>query len=68
MLPASRAIWVSHDDTAMTATLLNSIQHPAGLSVLAEGSGQTLPNGDTFVDWGILGRYSEFDPSGTLDL
>jgi len=66
VLPASRVIWVSHDDTAMTATLLNSIQHPAGLSVLAEGSGQTLPNGDTFVDWGILGRYSEFDPNGNL--
>jgi len=66
VLPASRVIWVSHDDTAMTATLLNSIQHPAGLSALAEGSAQTLPNGDTFVDWGILGRYSEFDPSGNL--
>jgi hypothetical protein len=66
VLPASRVIWVSHDDTAMTATLLNSIQHPAGLSVLAEGSGQPLPNGDTFVDWGILGRYSEFDPNGNL--
>jgi len=66
VLPASRVIWVGHDDAAMTATLLNSVQHPAGLSVLAEGSGQTLPNGDTFVDWGILGRYSEFDPSGNL--
>jgi hypothetical protein len=66
VLPASRVIWVGHDDTAMTATLLSSVQHPAGLSVLAEGSGQTLPNGDTFVDWGILGRYSEFDPNGNL--
>jgi hypothetical protein len=66
VLPASRVIWVSHDDTAMTATLLNSVQHPDGLSVLAEGSGQSLPNGDTFVDWGILGRYSEFDPGGNL--
>ncbi len=66
VLPASRVIWVSHDDTAMAATLLKSVQHPAGLSALAEGSGQTLPNGDTFVNWGILGRYSEFDPSGNL--
>jgi hypothetical protein len=66
VLPASRVIWVTHDDTTMTATLLKSVQHPTGLSVLAEGSGQTLPNGDTFVDWGILGRYSEFDPSGNL--
>jgi hypothetical protein len=66
VLPASRVIWVTHDDTSMTASLLNSIQHPAGLSALAEGSAQTLSNGDTLVDWGILGRYSEFDPSGNL--
>ncbi len=66
VLPASRVIWVSHDDTTMAATLLRSVQHPDGLSVLAEGSGQSLANGDTFVDWGILGRYSEFDPGGNL--
>ncbi len=66
VLPASRIIWVTHDDMAMAATILKSVQHPAGLSVLAEGNGQTLPNGDTFVDWGILGKYSEFDPTGTL--
>lgn len=66
VLPASRVIWVTHDDVAMAASLLKSVQHPAGLSALAEGSGQTLPNGDTFVDWGILGRYSEFDPTGSL--
>jgi hypothetical protein len=34
--------------------------------VLAEGSAQSLANGDTFVEWGILGRYSEFDPAGQL--
>ncbi len=66
VLPASRVIWVSHDDTAMTATLARSIQHPDALSVLAEGSAQALGNGDTFVEWGILGRFSEFDPGGTL--
>jgi hypothetical protein len=65
-LPASRVIWVHHDDTAMTASVAQSIQHPAGLSALAEGSAQSLPNGDTYVGWGILGRFSEFDPSGTL--
>jgi hypothetical protein len=66
VMPASRAIWVTHDDGAMTATLARSIQHPAGLSALAEGSAQSLPNGNTFVEWGILGRFSEFDPSGNL--
>ncbi len=62
----SRVIWVTHDDTAMTASVTQSITHPLGLSVLAEGSGQSLANGDTFVDWGILGRISEFDPNGGL--
>jgi len=66
VLPASRVIWVTHDDTAMTASITQSVTHPLGLSVLAEGSGQSLANGDTFVDWGILGRISEFDPNGTL--
>jgi hypothetical protein len=66
VLPASRAIWVQHDDTTMTATLVRSIQHPDGLSALAEGNAQALSNGDTFVGWGILGRFSEFDLNGDL--
>jgi hypothetical protein len=66
VLPYSRIIWVTHDDTAMTATLARSIIHPQNLSVPAEGSAQTLPNGNTFVGWGLLGRFSEFDPSGAL--
>lgn len=66
VLPYSRVIWVSHDDTAMTASVVQSIVHPLSLSVYAEGSAQTLPNGNVFVDWGILGRYSEFSASGQL--
>ena len=66
VLPSSRVVWVKHDDTAMAATLVQSIVHPAGLSVSAEGNAQALSNGDTFVDWGILGRVSEFNASGQL--
>ena len=66
VLPYSRVLWVSHDDSAMTATIARSIVHPAQLSALAEGNAQALDNGDTFVEWGILGRISEFDPSGQL--
>jgi hypothetical protein len=66
VLPYSRVLWVKHDDTAMTATIVQSIVHPAQLSVLAEGSAQGLSNGNTFVEWGILGRYSEFGPDGQL--
>ena len=67
VLPASRVLWIHHDDTTMTASLASSpVQHPAGLSALAEGSAQALSNGDTFVGWGILGRFSEFNPNGAL--
>jgi hypothetical protein len=66
VLPYSRALWVTHNDTAMTATVARQIVHPLRLSVLAEGSVQDLPNGNAFVEWGILGRISEFDSSGQL--
>ena len=66
VLPASRVVWVTHDDSTMTATLARSVQHPSGLSVAAEGNAEALDNGDTFVGWGVLGRFSEFDPNGLL--
>ncbi|HEY1793997.1 MAG TPA: arylsulfotransferase family protein [Opitutaceae bacterium] len=64
--PYSRVIWVKHDDTAMTASIVRTIVHPDQLSVLAEGSAESLSNGNTFVEWGNLGRYSEFGPDGQL--
>jgi hypothetical protein len=66
VLPYSRVIWVNHNDTAMTASVVQSLVHPDNLSVYAEGNAQTLGNGDTFVEWGILGRLSEFSPAGQL--
>lgn len=66
VLPASRVVWVTHDESTMTASLARSIQHPGGLLVSAEGDGQPLPNGDTFIGWGVLGRFSEFDANGML--
>jgi len=66
VLPYSRVLWVRHDDTAMSASILQSIAHPDQLSVFAEGSAQTLSNGNTFVEWGILGRFSEFNSAGQL--
>jgi hypothetical protein len=64
--PHSRVIWVSHDDAAMTASIAKEFSHPAALSVYAEGNAQALDNGDTFVGWGILGRFSEFNAAGQL--
>jgi hypothetical protein len=66
VLPHSRVIWVSHDDTAMTASVVRSVEHPGGLSAGAEGGAQGLGNGDTITDWGITGRFSEFNSAGQL--
>jgi hypothetical protein len=66
VLPSSRALWVTHNDTTMTATIARSIVHPRGLSAFAEGSVEDLPNGDAFVEWGILGGVSEFNAAGQL--
>jgi len=66
VLPASRVIRVHLDLQAKTATLVSSIQHPDGLSAGSQGNAQLLPGGHTFVGWGQLGRFSEFDSSGNL--
>ena len=66
VLPYSRVIWVNHDDSTKTATLVRSFEHPDALSVPSQGDSQGLYNGDTFVGWGALGRFSEFDLRGNL--
>ncbi|MGW5226894.1 hypothetical protein ACWEP5_18315 [Nocardia niigatensis] len=47
-------------------SLIRNQEHPDGLVTPAMGNAQTLPNGDTFVSWGITLRISEFTPSGDL--
>ncbi len=66
ILPRSRVIWLRHDARSGTATLLRSIEHPAGLSAGSQGNSQALDNGDTFVGWGATGRFSEFDSEANL--
>jgi hypothetical protein len=66
VLPYSRVIWVKRDETAMTATLVRSIQYPDALISGFMGSAQGLSNGDTMIGWGEPGRFSEFDASGQL--
>jgi hypothetical protein len=65
-LPYSRVIWVRRDEVTMTATLQRELVHPAALSSHAMGNADDLPNGNTFVGWGEIGRFSEFDSSGQL--
>ena len=65
--PQSRAIDVAIDPADRTATLVWALTHP-GSTILsaAEGDVQLLPDGSTFVGWGIAGDFSEFSPTGTL--
>jgi hypothetical protein len=64
--PQSRVITVHLDPRLRTATLVESVEHPGGLSVPSQGNSERLPNGDLFVGWGRLGRFSEFSPDGRL--
>ena len=64
--PHSRVIWIHLDTSNSTATLVKAVEHPSGLSVQSQGNAQALDNGDTFVGWGQLGRFSEFNPQGQL--
>ena len=66
VLPYSRVIWVRHDDRRKTATLERWFKHPDGLLAGSQGNSQGLDNGDTFVGWGALPRFSEFDADNEL--
>ncbi len=66
VLPYSRVVWVKRDDVRKTATLERWFKHPDDLSAASQGNSQGLDNGDTFVGWGQVGRYSEFDRDGKL--
>ena len=63
---SSRAVTISLDLAAGTATLIKSVNQPEGLTADATGSAQTTKNGDLFVSWGGLSSFSEFCPSGKL--
>jgi hypothetical protein len=66
VLPYSRVIWVRHDDLRKTATLERWFKHPDGLQAGSQGNAEGLPNGDTFVGWGALPRFSEFGRNDEL--
>ena len=66
VLPYSRVIWIKHDDVNRTATLERWFKHPDGLSAGSQGNAEGLDNGDTFVGWGALPRFSEFDRDSAL--
>jgi hypothetical protein len=63
---ASRGLHLALDHAAMRATLLQDWVHPDGLLSASQGTCELLPNGDAFLGFGNIGRYSEFDGSGKM--
>jgi hypothetical protein len=63
--PASRAIRLRLDAKAHTATLVHADFVP-GVLAPSQGNAQQLPNGDLFVGWGAVPRYTEFDAKGRI--
>lgn len=64
----SRGIVLAVDETAMTATLVREYRQPDGLFASSQGSMQILSNGNVFVGWGSVPRFSEFTHDGRLIL
>jgi Arylsulfotransferase (ASST) len=62
----SRAIVLSLDTHAMTATLVRAMPNPHGSLATLMGNAQLLSDGGWFVGWGGLPEYSEFSPMGEL--
>jgi hypothetical protein len=62
---AARVAWIKIDPVARTATLVRQIIQPQHKSAAIQGGAQELPNGNTAVGWGSIGRISEFSPGGS---
>ncbi|MDH6118496.1 hypothetical protein ABH930_001496 [Kitasatospora sp. GAS204A] len=65
-LPYSRVVTVRLDFRTHQATLVRSVDQPAGLSASSQGNAQPLRDGGQVVGWGSLPYISEFDRSGEL--
>jgi hypothetical protein len=61
-----RAIVLTLDETAMTASLVRSYQRPEGLQITSQGNMQLLPNGNVLVGWGSQPVLTEFAADGTV--
>ncbi|MFF5106285.1 arylsulfotransferase family protein [Streptomyces sp. NPDC000134] len=64
----SRVAWIKIDPKRGTASLVRQLTHPDLMSTLREGGAESLPNGNTLVNWAAAtpGRISEFSPDGKL--
>jgi hypothetical protein len=60
----SRALQLTLDTQAMTATLAHGYTHTQALLAGSQGSAQPLANGNVFVGWGSEPDFSEYTASG----
>ncbi len=64
---ASRALWITLNTKAMTASLAKQIVQPQTQAQTgSQGSVQTLANGNVLVGWGQAGSFSEYNSRGRM--
>jgi EmrB/QacA subfamily drug resistance transporter len=63
---ASRALELKLDTDAMTASVADALSHGDTFQSQYMGNRQRLSNGHTFVGWGQVPFFSEYDESGKL--
>lgn len=61
---SARGLVLTIDEHAATATVKQAFD--LGLRVSYQGSTRLQPNGNWLVDWGELGRITEFSPAGDI--
>jgi Arylsulfotransferase (ASST) len=64
--PRSSALFIAIDTKRMRATLARRIVHAPPLYAFATGNTQVLPDGHTFVCWGITGWFTEYSAGGKV--
>jgi hypothetical protein len=64
--PQSRGVILRVDPQRKLVTRVNEIVHTPRLVAESQGNLQSLPNGDWFIGWGQVPRFSEFGAGGQL--
>ncbi len=64
----SRGLVLRVDETARTAALVREYPQPQRLLSASQGNVQFLPNGNVFIGWGSVPRFSEFTADGRMVL
>ncbi|MEO9256345.1 MAG: arylsulfotransferase family protein [Tepidiformaceae bacterium] len=63
---SARALVLSIDENVGSATIIQS--YGVNIEVDYEGSARRQANGNWLVGWGSVGRFTEFDPAGQVQL